>query len=206
MVWMQSHLLKCVLVISVGFLGACGDVGAPAGSSAGASPASAAATKWKDGVRFTIDGPAFGGPAVFVVPGDHERLFRHVTDGMFNVTFQPRDPLKAPVMSEDGKHKLDLLMFGTEPAGKGEFTESSRVSEFTVSISANVGTPQSEGLDASFDYPQGVRQPVRLAVEHYDTRSDTGGAAGHFTATLQRSNIDSTTEAYQAKGEFKVKK
>ena len=201
---MLSFFSRCLLAISVGFLGACGDVGSATASSSAsvrAPLAKAAVVKRKNGIRFTIDGPVFGGPTQFVVPGDHENVYTYMSASMFNVTFRPKEGL----LSQDGKHRLNMVMFGTEPGGQGEFTDASSVRTFSMSFAANVGTAQSQSVSMTFKYSKGTRQPVRLAVERYETSSDNAEAAGDFTARLQRTNIKSNNQFYEVQGDFNVR-
>lgn len=196
---MQSLCLKWLLFMALGLAGGCSDEGVGLGRSASAQPTSVA--KMKEGVRFTIDGPVFGAPTVFVVPGNRDNLQTYLSDSMFSVMFKA----KSGLMSEDGKHRLDFIVFGIEPASKGEFTDTSNVNEFSMGFTAHANTAQSQSVSMSFKYSKGSRQPVRLVVERYDTDSEKGGAAGHFTARMQRTNIKSNDQFYEAKGEFKVK-
>ena len=201
---MLSFFSQCTLAISVGFLAACGDVGpSTAGSltSISAPPAKAAVAKRKSGIRFAIDGPVFGGPTQFVVPVDHESLYTYISANMFSVTFRPKEGL----LSQDGKHRLNMVMVGTEPGGQGEFTDASSVNTFSMAFAANMGTPQSQSVSMTFKYSKGTRQPVRLAVERYETSSDNAEAAGDFTARLQRTNIKSNNQFYEVQGDFNVK-
>lgn len=195
---MQSNFLKSVLVVCLGLVGACGDANSVASSAPGAQAASAPVAKMKEGMRFTIDGPVFGGPTSFVVPGGGEHLRLYMSDDMFSLMLNQ----KRSVRSEDGKHVLDMLVLGTEPAGEGEFTESSNVTDFSLGFVAHEGTPQSQSVSMSFS-SKGIKQPVRLVVSQYDLKSDT--TSGHFTARLRRSNIKSTDQFYEAKGEFLIK-
>lgn len=181
----MGYFFRYVLVAFVGFAGVWGDAG-----SAG---------KTQEGIRFTIDGPVFGGPTSFTVPGGKENLRLYMSANMFSLTLKH----KRSIRSEDGKHVLDVLVLGTEPAGEGEFTENTHVSEFTLGFTANEGTPKSESVSMSFS-SKGSKQPVRLVVEQYDTTNKT--SSGHFTARLRRSNIKSTDQLYEAKGEFLAKK
>lgn len=195
--WMQFLFPKYLLLAFVGFVGACGDAPSTTGGAASAAPAPAAAGG-EEGLRFTIDGPVFGGPTSFVVPGGGEHLRLYMSDNMFSLMLNP----KRSVTSEDGKHVLDMLVLGTEPAGEGEFTESSNVTEFSLGFVAHEGTPQSQSVSMSFR-SKGVKQPVRLVVSQYDLKSDT--TDGQFTARLRRSNIKSTDQFYEVKGEFLAK-
>lgn len=196
----QGCLVACVVGLS-----ACSDEGAVASSPAGApvKPAATATAKAtvQEGLRFTIDGPAFGGPTRFVVPGDQPRLNAYLSDSMFSVTFRPQEGL----MSEDGKHRLDFVVLGLEPAAAGESTDADNVKEFSMGFTADTGTPQSQSVSMSFKYSKGTRQPVRLTLERYDTNSDKGGATGHFSGRMQRTNIKSNDQFYEAKGEFQVR-
>lgn len=197
----QCFIRKSVLVLVAGALGACSDAepttpsSAPSLSPTDAPTASRTKVALKNGVRFTIDGPVFGKPTSFVVPGGREHLSTYLSDNMFNIALKQ----KAGVRSEDGKHVLDMLILGTEPAGKGEFTEASNVSEFSLGFIAHADTPQSESVSMSFR-SKGIRQPVRLVVERYDAK----GSSGNFTARLRRSNIKSTDQFYEVSGEFLV--
>lgn len=194
---MRSLRLACLLAMSMGVLGAF----STHASAASAPPAKAAASQRPSGLRFTIDGPALGGPVQFVVPGDHASLRSYRSDNMFNVTFQPQEGW----LSKDGKHRLNMVMFGTEPAEQKEFTDASGVSVFSMAVVANVGTPQSQSVSMKFKPSKGERQPVRLAVERYVISGDNGGSAGAFTARLQRTNIKHNQQLYEVQGDFNVK-
>lgn len=152
----------------------------------------------KEGLRFTIDGPAFGGPVSFVVPGGGDHLRLYMSDRMFSLMLKQQ----RGVRSEDGKHLLKTVVLGTEPAGAGEFTESSSVSEFTLGFVAHEGTPQSENVSMSFR-SKGIKQPVRLVVKRYDLKNSV--TSGHFNARLRRSNSKSRDQFYEANGEYLVK-
>jgi hypothetical protein len=186
--WLLFHFSRYVLVVFVGLIGA---FGAPSDA--------ASAGKMQEGIRFTIDGPVFGGPTSFVVPSGKENLQLYMSESMFSLMLKH----KRAVRSEDGKHMLDMMVLGTEPAGVGEFTESTNLSEFTLGFTANEGTPKSESVSMSFS-SKGVKQPVRLVISQYDRKNKITG--GHFSARLRRSNIKSTDQFYEAKGEFLVKK
>lgn len=201
----RSWGLQGWLVAAVVLLGACSDDKAvdrsPGDTRAQPAAAAAAAAPVQQGLRFTIDGPAFGGPTRFVVPGDHPRLNAYVSDNMFNVTFRPQPG----VLSEDGKHRLDLLILGLEPAATGESTDANHVKEFAMAFTAHQGTPHAEDISMDFRYSKGTRQPVRLTLDRYNTTRDERGATGHFTGSMQRTNIKSTDQIYEAKGEFQVR-
>lgn len=173
----------------------------PAATSTAKPPSTKAPAKVQEGLRFTIDGPALGGPTRFGVPGDQPHLNAYLSDSMFSVTFRPKEGL----MSEDGKHRLDFVVLGLEPAAAGESTDADNVREFSMGFTADTGTLQSQSVSMSFKYSKGTRQPVRLTLERYDTDSNKGGATGHFTGRMQRTNIKSNDQFYEAKGEFAVR-
>lgn len=198
MQFIRSFFFQLAWLFSMALLASCGDAGSGASSSAAAVPAGSIERKMQDGVRFTIDGPVFGGPVSFVVPGDGEYLHLYMSDSMFSLMLKQKRGLR----SEDGKHILDMVVLGTEPAGEGEFTENSQLTEFSLGFVAHAETPQSESVSMSFS-SKGIKQPVRLVMERYDLKNDI--VNGHFTARLRRSNVKSTDQFYEAKGEFQVK-
>jgi len=192
---MKNVLGKLGILLCFGLLSACAESGAPSAEGS-ASDRAPAAAKSVDGLSFTISGPAFAEPATFEVPADSRELRTYLSDSMFSLTVSPNERLR----STDGKHVLTGAILGTQPAGVGESTEASGVTEATFNFDTDAGTERQQGPSMAFS-SKGEKQPMRIVMETFE---DGKRAAGHFSGKLQRLNIDHTQEIYDVDGKFDV--
>lgn len=186
--WARRVFVLSALALAAG----CGESTASASGTPAGGPA--------PGLRLTVDGPAFGGPVRFAVPDGAERLNASIHEPGFTLMFRP----KAGVLSEDGKHRLDMVLVRTSPGRAGEFTQASGVEELTLDFVANVNTPQSQNVSMAFRH-RGESHPARVELQRFDAKASPAVAAGQFTGRLQRTNNKHKHEFYEARGDFQVR-
>ncbi len=192
-VWGTLGMLLCV-----GLLSACAEPGAgSAKANASGNDTTPAAAKSVEGLSFTVSGPAFAEPATFVVAGDTRELRTYLSDSMFSLTLSPNNSLR----STDGKHIVSGMVIGTQPAGVGESTQTTGVTDATFDFDTDVGTEHQQGSSMSFRPSKGELQPMSIVMESYE---EGERAVGSFSGKLQRTNIKSRHEIYDVTGTFNV--